>query len=231
MADLIRLQDRIDRDKRPAGDIGAPHGRHALKTLLGIDCHARAPAKAGLVKLTGEAGRRCRQLSVRDAPIAQEKRRPRGMGLRRFEQKMVNKGRHCILPICGAGAAGKKAPAARVKSDLPRAYIHDLHWQSFCSIKHLELTIGGPKLVDLREEIKAVLDDALSLDGASAGWDDDTALLGALPELTSIAVVTVLLALEAKFGITFSDEELSADIFDTLGSIHRFIEAKIAIAA
>lgn len=85
--------------------------------------------------------------------------------------------------------------------------------------------------MDLREEIKAVLDDALSLDGASAAWDDDTALLGALPELTSIAVVTVLLALEAKFGITFSDEELSADIFDTLGSIHRFIAVKIAIAA
>lgn len=85
--------------------------------------------------------------------------------------------------------------------------------------------------MDTREQIKAVLDEALNLNGASADWTDDTALLGALPELTSIAVVTVLLALEEHFAIVFADDELDAELFATLGNIRRFIEGKLAVGA
>ncbi len=82
--------------------------------------------------------------------------------------------------------------------------------------------------MDIREDIKSVLDEALNLGGASASWTDDTALLGGLPELTSIAVVTVLLALEEHFAIVFADDELDAEVFATLGNIRRFIEGKLA---
>lgn len=85
--------------------------------------------------------------------------------------------------------------------------------------------------MDTREQIKAVLDEALNLNGASADWTDDTALLGSLPELTSIAVVTVLLALEEHFAIVFADDELDAELFATLGNIRRFIEGKLAVGA
>lgn len=85
--------------------------------------------------------------------------------------------------------------------------------------------------MDTREQIKAVLDEALNLNGASANWTDDTALLGSLPELTSIAVVTVLLALEEHFAIVFADDELDAELFASLGNIRRFIEGKLAVQA
>jgi acyl carrier protein len=81
------------------------------------------------------------------------------------------------------------------------------------------------------ERVKKILDEALALGGRSADWDDNTALLGGLPELTSIAVVTVLLSLEEEFGIVFADDELDADTFATLGSLTRFIEGKLSVGA
>jgi acyl carrier protein len=85
--------------------------------------------------------------------------------------------------------------------------------------------------MDIREDIKSVLDETLNLNGASGGWTDDTELLGSLPELTSIAVVGVLLALEEHFAIVFADDELDAELFATLGNIRRFIESKLALGA
>jgi acyl carrier protein len=85
--------------------------------------------------------------------------------------------------------------------------------------------------MDIREDIKSVLDETLNLNGASASWTDDTALLGSLPELTSIAVVGVLLALEEHFAIVFADDEMDAELFATLGNISRFVEGKLARGA
>jgi len=85
--------------------------------------------------------------------------------------------------------------------------------------------------MSIGDKVKTILDEALALDGRSADWDENTALLGSLPELTSIAVVTVLLSLEEEFGIVFADDELDADTFATLGSLQRFIESKLAVGA
>jgi acyl carrier protein len=85
--------------------------------------------------------------------------------------------------------------------------------------------------MNIGEKVKTILDEALALDGRSADWDENTALLGSLPELTSIAVVTVLLSLEEEFGIVFADDELDADTFATLGALQRFIEGKLAVGA
>ena len=85
--------------------------------------------------------------------------------------------------------------------------------------------------MNIRDKVKSILDDALALGGRSAEWSDDTALLGSLPELTSIAVVTVLLSLEEEFAIVFADDELDADTFASLGSLTRFIEGKLSVGA
>jgi acyl carrier protein len=84
--------------------------------------------------------------------------------------------------------------------------------------------------MDIREDIKSLLDEALNLGGRTADWTD-TEPLGSLPELTSIAVVTVLLSLEEHFAIVFADDELDAELFATLGNIRRFIEGKLAVGA
>ncbi|WP_371187665.1 acyl carrier protein [Thalassotalea maritima] len=62
---------------------------------------------------------------------------------------------------------------------------------------------------------------------SDALWGFDTPILGALPEFDSMAVVTVLTAIEEEFGIFIADDELSAEVFETIGSLTRFVEAKV----
>jgi acyl carrier protein len=56
--------------------------------------------------------------------------------------------------------------------------------------------------------------------------DARTGLLGELPELDSLAVVELAVSLEERFGIVIDDDEFTGDVFDTVGSLARFIDAK-----
>ena len=56
----------------------------------------------------------------------------------------------------------------------------------------------------------------------------DTALLGALPELDSMAVVTLINTMEERFGIAVSDDEISGDTFACVDSLTRFVAAKLS---
>ena len=78
------------------------------------------------------------------------------------------------------------------------------------------------------EEVKTILGDVLSLGSAKDALTEDSALLGSIPELDSMAVVHLITALEEQFGITVDDDEISASTFETLGSLTRFVEQKLA---
>lgn len=78
------------------------------------------------------------------------------------------------------------------------------------------------------EEVKNILSDVLSLREQKASLKEDSILLGNIPELDSMAVVNVITALEEHFGITVDDDEISARTFETLGSLTRFVEQKLA---
>ena len=80
--------------------------------------------------------------------------------------------------------------------------------------------------VALDKEILNVLDEALSLKGRSASFGRDTPLLGALPELDSMAVLTVITLLEERFGFTIHDDEIDGAVFATVGSLIDFVSAK-----
>jgi len=69
------------------------------------------------------------------------------------------------------------------------------------------------------EQILRVLDDTLSLQGRSQDFDRDTPLLGALPELDSMAVLALITSLESHFGIAFSDDDLNGTVFASVGSL------------
>jgi acyl carrier protein len=51
-------------------------------------------------------------------------------------------------------------------------------------------------------------------------------LLGSLPELDSMAVVSVMGALEEHFDIAISDDDISASTFETLGSLAAFVASQ-----
>jgi acyl carrier protein len=84
--------------------------------------------------------------------------------------------------------------------------------------------------MNTEEQLKTLLDDALHLGGRSAGWSADTPLLGSVPELDSMAVVGLISALEQTFGFMIDDDEISADLLTTLGSLAAFVDAKRAAA-
>lgn len=68
-------------------------------------------------------------------------------------------------------------------------------------------------------DVLCVLDQALQLQGRGASFTHQTPLLGALPELDSMAVLAVISGLEAHFGIAFCDDQLSGANFATVGSL------------
>ncbi|MFC3460116.1 MULTISPECIES: acyl carrier protein [Massilia] len=73
------------------------------------------------------------------------------------------------------------------------------------------------------EEVKTLLIDVLNLGPAGQALDADSPLLGSLPELDSMAVVTLIGALDEHFGIAIDDDDISASTFATLGSLARFV--------
>lgn len=73
-------------------------------------------------------------------------------------------------------------------------------------------------------DVLQVLDEALALAGRSANFDADMPLLGALPELDSMAVVSLIAALEQHFGVMLPDDELDGSVFATVGSLAAFVD-------
>ena len=80
--------------------------------------------------------------------------------------------------------------------------------------------------MDTLKEVKRILDEVLSLKGRGAGFTRATHLLGAIPELDSMAVVTLMTTLEERFGITIEDDEIDGSTFATVGSLVDFVDGK-----
>ncbi len=83
------------------------------------------------------------------------------------------------------------------------------------------------KTVNAAKEVQAVLEDILGLRGRALRFTPDMALLGAIPELDSMAVVAVLTALEERFGFVVADDEIDGSTFRTFGSLLAFVEQKL----
>lgn len=78
------------------------------------------------------------------------------------------------------------------------------------------------------EEVRNLLADILNVHNLRTTLREDSALLGGIAELDSMAVVSLITALENHFGVTVEDDEISSATFATLGSLARFIDEKLA---
>lgn len=76
-------------------------------------------------------------------------------------------------------------------------------------------------------QVKAILDGVLQIDESRYSLATDTALLGALPEFDSMAVVSIITALEDRFSFVVDDDEIDAAVFETIGSLTAFVERKL----
>ncbi len=82
--------------------------------------------------------------------------------------------------------------------------------------------------MDTQTEVLRILDEVLSLGGRALKFGADTPLLGAIPELDSMAVVTLITTIEERFGVVVDDDEISGDTFASVASLHDFVAGKIA---
>ena len=75
--------------------------------------------------------------------------------------------------------------------------------------------------------VRATLVDMLGLSAERvAAFDQSTPLFGALPELDSMAVATLLTELEDRLGITIDDDEVDVEMFETFGALVQFAQDK-----
>jgi len=81
--------------------------------------------------------------------------------------------------------------------------------------------------MDIKSEVVSVLDEVLSLNGRARAFSLDTPLLGALPELDSMAVVALITNLEERFGFCVDDDEMDGSVFASLASLVDFVARKM----
>lgn len=77
------------------------------------------------------------------------------------------------------------------------------------------------------DDVKVVLVATLGIEDRAHEIEASTPLFGSLPELDSMAVVELVYALEDRFAITIEGDEITAEVFDTLGSLATFVAAKL----
>jgi acyl carrier protein len=81
--------------------------------------------------------------------------------------------------------------------------------------------------MDIRSELLKLVDTALNLNGRGLGLTDETPLLGSLPELDSMGVVTLITELENRLGLSIEDDEIDGSVFATFGSLLAFVQDKV----
>lgn len=76
-------------------------------------------------------------------------------------------------------------------------------------------------------DLRTVLGDVLGLNAARlAALEPGSALLGALPELDSMAIATLFGGIEDRFGVMFDDAEITGDALADYGSLLALVRAK-----
>jgi acyl carrier protein len=81
---------------------------------------------------------------------------------------------------------------------------------------------GAPTL----DALRTLLTATLQLGVRGPALRAESALLGDLPELDSMAVVDLVAALEARFDLLIDDDDINAQTFATLGALLAMLRRK-----
>jgi acyl carrier protein len=77
---------------------------------------------------------------------------------------------------------------------------------------------------DTFDRVKVVIVKSLGIQDRADTLEASTELFGSLPELDSMAVVTLAVNLEREFDFEIDDEGFTGDVFETIGSLAEFVE-------
>ena len=82
--------------------------------------------------------------------------------------------------------------------------------------------------MNLTASVLRILDSELNLQGKALHFDESTRLRGSLPQLDSIAIVSLITALEAQLGFEFPEDQLDGAVFESVGSLVRCVSRLLA---
>jgi len=82
--------------------------------------------------------------------------------------------------------------------------------------------------VNIEQEVIKTLGSILGPDAQGGRLDADSALLGSVAELDSMAVVAILTALEERFGFVIDDDEVDGGTFASVATLTSFVQGKLA---
>ena len=73
-------------------------------------------------------------------------------------------------------------------------------------------------------QVKALIGQTLGIADRVDSMNASTRLFGSLPELDSMAVVELLVAIEERFGFQVNSTDIGADTFETVGTLAAYVE-------
>ena len=77
------------------------------------------------------------------------------------------------------------------------------------------------------EFVKDLFRNQLQLGDRADELTRDSAVVGAIPEFDSVAVVSLITAIEEQLGVEIDDDEITGELFATVGSLTDFVEQKM----
>lgn len=77
-------------------------------------------------------------------------------------------------------------------------------------------------------EVREVVTTQLGIEDRADQLQPSTPLFGSIPELDSMAVLELISELEQRFGIEVQEDEITGDVFDTLGNLTEYVQSKRA---
>ena len=80
--------------------------------------------------------------------------------------------------------------------------------------------------MDIENRISDIIRDRIVTDHNGIHIDATTPLLSAGLSLDSVAVLELIMEIEADFGVEFTDTDLSVDLFRTVGSLAAAVREK-----
>lgn len=77
------------------------------------------------------------------------------------------------------------------------------------------------------DQLRQIMSDILGLSSDQvAAFDEDTELFGAIPELDSMAVASLLTEMEDRLDIVIEDDEVDGELFENYGNLLKFARDK-----
>lgn len=76
------------------------------------------------------------------------------------------------------------------------------------------------------DDVKKLVGETLQIQERMDSFTPQTPLLGHVPELDSMAVVSIMNALEEEFGFTIEDDDITIDCFESISTLADFVNQK-----